>query len=136
MWHPWLFYRCYYELNSSEKDTLHTWKNHLNVPNVAKGSETNFIYIKIVRPPAKTKSKCFNALLLENVFWKSKSLGCIMVISIKALNGFLFKLVVKSLGKSAHWAFILKSNTLILTCPFKSPKRTHKWVHKTKPFFF
>ena len=30
-------------------------KNHLTVPKVAKGAETNFININIIRPPAKTK---------------------------------------------------------------------------------
>ena len=120
MGHLWLFYRWYYQLNSLKKDTLHTWKKHLNVPNVAKGSKRNFIHINIVWPLAKTKSKFFNALFLENGFRESKSLGCTMVISIKAIKCFLVNLVVKSLGKSALWAFILKSNTLILTCPFRN----------------
>ena len=122
------------------KNIHYTPEKPFECTNVAKGSETNFIYINIIRPPAKTKWKYFDALFVENVFKKSKSLGSRMAISIKTLNGSLVNLVVKSLGKSAHWAFILKSNTLILTClfrngvvryarnhiPFKSPKRTHK----------
>ena len=77
-------------------------------------------HINIIRPPAKTKWECVNSLFVENVFRKSKSLGSIMVISIKTLKGSLVNLVVESLGKRAHWAFILKSNTLILTCPFRN----------------
>ena len=61
----------------------------LTVPNVAKGSETYFIYINIIRPQAKTKLKCFNALFVENVSRKSNSLCSIKVISIKTLKGFL-----------------------------------------------
>ena len=115
-------------------------KNHFTVPNVAKGSETNLIYISIIRPPAKTKWKRFNALFAENVFRINKILGSIMIISIKTLKDSPVNHVVKSLGKRAHSAFILESNTLILTCPFrngvvkyartispfKSLKRTHK----------
>ena len=95
-------------------------KNYLTVPNVVKGSETNFIYINIIRPPAKTRWKRFNALFVENVFRKGKILGSLMIISIKTLKGSLVNHVVKSLGKSARWAFILKSNTLILICPFRN----------------
>ena len=92
--------------------------NHLTVPNGAKCSETNFIYINIIRPPAKKKWKHFNALFVKNGF--RKILGSIIKISIKILQGYLVNHVVKSLGKSARWAFILKSNTVILTCPFRN----------------
>ena len=88
--------------------------------NLGKGFRKNFIYINIIRPPAKTKWNRFNALFVKNVFRKSKILGSIMIISIKTLKGSLVNHVVKSLGKSARWAFILKSNTLILTCPFRN----------------
>ena len=95
-------------------------KNHLTLPNLAKGSETNFIYINISRPPAKTKWKRFNALFVENVFRKNQILGNIVIISTKTFKVFLVYHVVKSLEKSTRWAFILKSNTLILTCPFRN----------------
>ena len=95
-------------------------KNHLTVPNVAKVSETNFIYINVIRLSAKIKWKCFHSLFVENVFRKSKIFGSIMIISIKTLKGSLVNHVVKSLGKSARWNFILKLNSLILTCPFQN----------------
>ena len=74
MWHLWLFYRWYYQLNTSQKDTLHTWKTiwlfqmWQRVQNFL-----SFIFINIIRPPAKTKWKCFNALFVENVFRKKKN---------------------------------------------------------------
>ena len=46
-----------------------------------------------------------------------------MIISTKTLKGSLVNHVVKSWGKSACWAFIFKSNTLILTCPI--PERSY-----------
>ena len=87
---------------------------------MAKGSETNFIYINIIRPRAITKWTRFNALFVKNVFRNNKILGSIMMISNKTLKGSLVTYVVKSLGKSARWDFILKSNTLIVTCPFRN----------------
>ena len=42
-------------------------KNHLIVPNVAKGSETNFIYINIIRPPVK-QSERVSMLYLWKMF--------------------------------------------------------------------
>ena len=114
---------CDYSTNGITSLTHHKkyithLKNHLTVQNVATGSETNFFYTNIFQTPAKTK--CFDALFVENVFRKSQILGSIMIISIKTLKGYLVNHVVKSLEKSACWAFILKSNTLILTCPFRN----------------
>ena len=42
-------------------------KNHLTVPNVAMGSETNLIYNNIIRPPAK-QSESVSMLYLWKMF--------------------------------------------------------------------
>ena len=83
-------------------------KNHLTVPNVTKGSETNFIDINIIRPPAKTNWSRFNALFVENVFRKGKILSSIMIISIKTLKGSLVNHVVESLGKKCTLSFYIE----------------------------
>ena len=90
-----------------------------------KGVRNKFHLQQHYQTPAKTKWKLFNALLVENVFRKSKIIGSIMIISIKTLKGSLVNHMVKSLRISAHWVFfILKSNTLnqglILICPFRN----------------
>ena len=119
MWHLWLFYRWYYQLTHHKK-IHYTPEKLFDCTKCGKGSETNFININIIRPSAKTNGMCFNALFVENVFRKSKIWGSIMIISIKTFKGSLVHHVVKPLGKSSRWAFILKSNTLILTCLFRN----------------
>ena len=50
-------------------------KNHKTVPNVAIGSKTNFIYINIIRTPAKNKVEVFQCFICEKkVFRENKIL--------------------------------------------------------------
>ena len=104
------------------KKIQYTHEKPFDCTKCGRGFRKNFIYINITRPPAKTKWKSFNALFVENFFRKSKILGSTMIIFIKALKGSVVNHVDKSLGKKCRLslAFILKSNTLFLTCPFRN----------------
>ena len=108
------------------------------LPNVAKGSETNFFYINIIRPPAKTKWKPFNALFVENVFRKSKILGSIVIISIKTITGSLVNHVVeiKHLDHTmpfSEWSCDICKEPY----PHSRALKVHiKWVNKTKQNHF
>ena len=54
----------------------------------------------------------------KNISSKSKILGSISIMYIMTLKCSPVNCVVKAMGESACWVFILKSHTLVLTCPF------------------
>ena len=70
--------------------------------------------------PSKNKVNAFQCFICGKCFQEKLNLWQHNDNINQDTKSSLVNHVVKSLGKSARWAFILKSNTLILTCPFRN----------------
>ena len=99
-------------------DTLPTWNNFWLLQ-MWQRVQKQALFTTTLSEPHWKSNEIISLLYLLKIFpGKLKIFGSISIMYIMPLKGSLVNRVVKALGESACWVFILQSHTLILTCLF------------------